>query len=74
MYMNRRFVPNSTTATRRFERMVTTRWLHISQWFRPVEVKDDKTGVVSVVHEPQFTRRDGGALVQCGRTYRKAVA
>ena len=73
MYMNGRFVPNSTTATRRAERILNTRWLHISQWFKPVEKKDEKTGVATVVPEAQFTCRSGDKLIPCGRTYRKAV-
>lgn len=74
MYMNGRFVTNSTTATRRLEAMFTARWLHSSQWFKPVEKKDEKTGVVTIVPEAQFTRRSGDKLIPCGRTYRKAVA
>ena len=75
MYMNGRFVPNSTTATRRVERILNTRWLHISQWFKPAEEVDALTGVRSVTMEPQFVRPVSLFRSEpCGRTYRKAVA
>ena len=43
----------STTQSRRRERIANTRWLHVSQWFKPVDVQNN--GITTTVMQPQFT-------------------
>lgn len=45
----------TTNASRRMQRNRNTNWLHVSQWFKPVKVKD-KMGIESIQFAPQMTR------------------
>lgn len=64
MFQNGKFLPNSTTATRRAARAMRERLVWVSQCFNRVEKQDEKTGVVTTYFVPFFSK---------GRTYRKVA-
>lgn len=45
--------PRTTTASRRRQRMLDTNWLHVSQWFKSVNIKD-AIGIETVHMIPQI--------------------